>query len=167
MPGATENRVWQKSFETLETRQAEPLQTLGGHQENEGAGYDYAVDSLLAAEDATQIGYHATDPANVDSILNGGLNNSAAGRLGGEGVYVNDTQEGAIAEYMARNPNGRAPSVLQVEYNPGLNYTISPPPVGYTTGPLPFAADTLTTESVRLPGTFNTIIRNGSATVVP
>ncbi|MGP8199718.1 MAG: hypothetical protein ACLQU4_09480, partial [Limisphaerales bacterium] len=43
--------VWQKSFETLETRQAEPLQTLGGHQENEGAGYDYAVDSLLAAEE--------------------------------------------------------------------------------------------------------------------
>jgi hypothetical protein len=49
-PGATGNRVWQKSFETLETRQAEPLQTLGGHQENEGASYDYAVDSLLAAE---------------------------------------------------------------------------------------------------------------------
>jgi hypothetical protein len=51
MPGASENRVWQKSFETLETRQAEPLQTLGGHQENEGAGYDYAVDCLLAAEE--------------------------------------------------------------------------------------------------------------------
>ncbi len=49
-PGASENRVWQKSFETLETRQAEPLQTLGGHQENEGAGYDYAVDSLLTSE---------------------------------------------------------------------------------------------------------------------
>ena len=50
-PGASENRVWQKSFETLETRLGEPLQTLGGHQENEGAGYDYAVDSLLAAEE--------------------------------------------------------------------------------------------------------------------
>ncbi len=49
-PGASENRVWQKSFETLETRQAEPLQTLGGHQENGSAGYDYAVDSLLAAD---------------------------------------------------------------------------------------------------------------------
>ena len=49
-PGASENRVWQKSFETLATRQAEPLQTLAGHQENGVAGYDYAVDSLLAAE---------------------------------------------------------------------------------------------------------------------
>lgn len=51
-PGASENRVWQKTFETLETRQAEPLQTLGGHQENGSAGYDFAPDSLLAAEGA-------------------------------------------------------------------------------------------------------------------
>jgi len=35
---------------TTETRLVEPLQTLGGHQENGGAGYDYAVDCLLAAE---------------------------------------------------------------------------------------------------------------------
>jgi len=49
-PGATENRVWQKSLATVETRQVEPLQTLGRHQENEGAGYDFASDSLLAAK---------------------------------------------------------------------------------------------------------------------
>jgi hypothetical protein len=49
-PGASENRVWQKSFETLETRQAEPTQTAGRHQENGVAGYDYAVDCLLAAD---------------------------------------------------------------------------------------------------------------------
>ena len=49
-PGASENRVWQKSFETLETRLVEPLQTLGGHQENGVAGYDDAVDCLLAAD---------------------------------------------------------------------------------------------------------------------
>jgi hypothetical protein len=36
-----------------------------------------------------------------------------------------------------------------------------------TVGPLPFAADTLTAPSVRLPGTFNTIIRNGTATPLP
>ena len=51
-PGAPENRVWQKSFETLATRLGEPLQTAGRHQENGGAGYDYAVDSLLAAENS-------------------------------------------------------------------------------------------------------------------
>ena len=59
-PGATENRVWQKCFETLETRQAEPLQTLGGHQENGGAGYDYAVDCLLAADAGATFGRAAS-----------------------------------------------------------------------------------------------------------
>lgn len=74
-PGATENRVWQKCFETLETRQAEPLQTLGGHQENGGAGYDYAVDCLLAAEggvpSALRSGQLAEGPA-LDAIGSGG-----------------------------------------------------------------------------------------------
>ena len=69
-PGTSENRVWQKSFETLETRQAEPLQTLGGHQENESAGYDYAVDSLLAAEGAPNLMYHYTT-AGESSFANG------------------------------------------------------------------------------------------------
>jgi len=54
-PGASENRVWEKSFAALETRQAEPSQTAGRHQENEGAGYDNAVDSLLAAEETASI----------------------------------------------------------------------------------------------------------------
>jgi hypothetical protein len=49
-PGATENRVWQKSLATIETRQAEPTQTADRHQKNGVAGYDYAVDCLLAAE---------------------------------------------------------------------------------------------------------------------
>jgi hypothetical protein len=49
-PGASENRVWEKSLATLETRQGEPQQTAGRHQENGVAGYDYAVDCLLAAE---------------------------------------------------------------------------------------------------------------------
>ena len=56
-PGASENRVWQKSFETLATRQAEPLQTLGGHQENGSAGYDDAVDCLLAAGSGPASGF--------------------------------------------------------------------------------------------------------------
>ncbi len=49
-PGATENRTWEKSLAAVETRQAELLQTLGGHQENEEAGYDYVVYCLVAAE---------------------------------------------------------------------------------------------------------------------
>jgi hypothetical protein len=49
-PGATENRTWEKSLATGETRQAGPLQTAGGHQENGKAGYDFVSASLLAAE---------------------------------------------------------------------------------------------------------------------
>lgn len=48
--GATENRTWEKSLATAEMRLGEPLQTAGRHQENEGARYDFAPDSLLAAE---------------------------------------------------------------------------------------------------------------------
>jgi hypothetical protein len=119
--------------------------------------------SASAADDAMQVGYHATNPANVQSILDNGFYETQAGRLGGGGVYVNNTQEGAIAEYLAHNPGGPTPTVLQVQYNPGLNYNISLPTVPSTTGPLSFAADTITAPSVRLPGTLNTIIRNGSA----
>jgi hypothetical protein len=129
-------------------------------------GTEGEAPGILAAEDTIQIGYHATAPANVDSILANGLYDSAGGRLGGGGIYVNNTPEGAIAEYMSV-PGRPTPTVLQVQYTPGLNYTITPPPTGYTMGPLPLAGDTLTTGSIRLPGTFNTIIRNGSATVVP
>lgn len=49
-PSAMENRVWQKSAATLETRQAEPTQTADRHQGNGGAGYDVALNSLLAPE---------------------------------------------------------------------------------------------------------------------
>jgi len=49
-PGAMENRIWEKSWATLETLPARPLQTTGLHQENGSAGYDFAPDSLLAAK---------------------------------------------------------------------------------------------------------------------
>jgi hypothetical protein len=51
-PGTTENRVGEKTFETLPTRQAEPQQTAGRHQENGSRSYEVAPDSLLAAEEA-------------------------------------------------------------------------------------------------------------------
>jgi hypothetical protein len=53
-PGATETRVGQKSFAPLESRQAEPFQTAGLHQENPGCGYDVAPESLLAAKTGVQ-----------------------------------------------------------------------------------------------------------------
>ncbi|MCK5655361.1 MAG: hypothetical protein KAI03_03600 [Candidatus Aureabacteria bacterium] len=82
--------------------------------------------------------------------------------MGGGGPYVSSTSKGAIAEYNHYNPSGPTPSVYQVKYRPGRNYTINPTPKSYTTGNIPLAADTLTTKSVRSPGTLNTIIRNNS-----
>jgi hypothetical protein len=54
-PGAAETRVGQKSFAPLESRQAQPLQTAGRHQENAGCGYELAPESLLAAESGAQL----------------------------------------------------------------------------------------------------------------
>jgi hypothetical protein len=52
-PGAAKTCAWEKSFASLETRQAEPLQTAGGHWKNGSVGYDVALDCLLAAEGGT------------------------------------------------------------------------------------------------------------------
>jgi hypothetical protein len=70
-PGTTETCVGEKTFETLATRQAEPLATAGRHQENEGAGYDNVSASLLAAEGtAPNLMYHYTT-ASESSFANG------------------------------------------------------------------------------------------------
>ena len=53
-PGTTETCVGEKTFETLATRQAEPLETAGRHQENGSRSYEVAPDSLLAAEGGVQ-----------------------------------------------------------------------------------------------------------------
>ncbi|HJW94093.1 MAG TPA: RHS repeat-associated core domain-containing protein [Thermoanaerobaculia bacterium] len=150
--GGAFSALWTKctsdaTFTTLVT-----AATLGGAAEVE-------------AEANVTRGFHATNPANVDSILENGLRESGGGRLG-SGVYVSDSSEGATAEYLFHNPGGPAPTVLTVQYDPGVNYLIDTPST-VTQGPLPFAADTISAESARLPGAVNTVIRNGSATVLP
>lgn len=123
---------------------------------------------------STTVSIIPQSPANLRSIesysetqLTQLINALAATPLIWPSNYVaNDTPEGAVAEYMAHNPEGPAPAVLQVQYDPGLNYQVSLPTAPSTTGPLPLAADTITAPSVRASGTFNTIIRNGTATPV-
>ncbi len=93
MPGASENRVWQKTLATVETRQAEPLQSLGGHQENGSAGYDIAVDSLLAAEGGGTTLFRAVNPAELSDLsANGGVFRNLGSA---EGKYFSTTAEGA------------------------------------------------------------------------
>ena len=114
----------------------------------------------------TAIGYHATTAEAAESILATGFRTpTSAGRLG-TGIYVNNTVEGAAAEFMFHRP-GVSPTILQVEYPVGRNLLISHPPSGYTFGNLPFTSDanTLTAPSLRATGTFNTLIRSGATPV--
>jgi len=76
-PGTTETCVGEKTFETLATRQAEPLETAGRHQENGSRSYEVAPDSLLAAEGtAPNLLYHYTT-ADESSFANGLWENSS------------------------------------------------------------------------------------------
>ena len=114
-----------------------------------------------ANESNIETGYHATKPEYVESIRANGFRNSTAGRAGGSGVYVNNTPEGAIAEYSKYNPYGPIPEVLEVKYQTGVNVLIENPG-NHIQGALPIFGDTLTFESTQLPGTYNTIVRNGT-----
>ena len=108
-----------------------------------------------------RVGYHATRPEYAESIQTNGFRESTSGRAGGGGVYVNNTPEGAIAEYRKYNPKGPEPTIFKVEYNAGTNVKIENPG-SHITGPIPINGDSLTFESTQMPGTYNTIVRNGT-----
>jgi RHS repeat-associated protein len=112
-----------------------------------------------------QKGYHATNPQYAQSITQNGFIESTTGRAGGSGVYVNNTPEGAIAEYAHYYPYGPNPTIISVEYSPQVNVMINNPGP-HIQGPLSIFGDTLSFESTQLPGTYNTIIRNGSIKIV-
>lgn len=80
-------------------------------------------------------------------------------------MYVNETPEGAYAEYSYYNPEGPYPYVFEVQYEQGINVPIENSG-SYITGPIPINGDTLTFESERMTGTFNTIVRNGSIVII-
>ncbi len=145
-------------------RQVQTAQASESQQATAFSWYDTASECSVAAKNA---GYHATKPQNAPYIMEQGVRSSAGGRLG-EGVYVSDTVEGAIAEYNAHNPGLRLkPAIIEVEYTPGVNLKVTPPSQYYE-GPLPFTqgAGSLTAPSVRVGGTVNTVIRNGTAVPV-
>jgi RHS repeat-associated protein len=107
--------------------------------------------------------YRAVNPAYAESTAQSGFYRSgAAGRLGNDGIYVNSTIEGAIAEFQFHNP-GVSPAVFRVQYPVGSTLNISPPS-GYFNQPLPFTqgANILTAPSLRAPGTMNMLIREGA-----
>lgn len=110
-----------------------------------------------------QVGYHATTPESADLIMSGGFRNGTKpGRLGSDGVYVNSTPEGAIKEFQAHNGSSANPSIIKVEYNPGVNAEASIPPRNYVDSH-PLNVDSISAPSIRKPGTTNTNILNNSA----
>jgi RHS repeat-associated protein len=111
---------------------------------------------------STSIGFHATLPEVVPLIKQEGFKRGTApGRLGSGGTYVNNTREGAIAEFQFRNP-GTVPAILTVNYRPGVNVTLPVAPPDYVMR-LPLGnVDSITAPSLRAPGTFNTNVLNGS-----
>jgi hypothetical protein len=122
------------------------------------------VDAAKVLGEGLDVGYHATRAENVGSILENGLRESLGGRAG-SGVYVSDTIEGAMAEFAAHNP-GITPAVLKVGYSPASNYYLEGLTNSYIKGALPLGADTLSFQSVRLAGSVNVVIRNGSSVVL-
>jgi hypothetical protein len=115
---------------------------------------------------ANSVGYHATHADVVPLIQQNGFRaGTAPGRLGSGGTYVNSTPQGAIAEFAHHNP-GVTPSVLKVQYHPGINASTSVAPRNYVER-LPFHnVDSISAPSVRLPGTTNTNVLNGSLRII-
>ncbi len=115
---------------------------------------------------ANRIGYHATHADVVPLIQQNGFRaGTAPGRLGSGGTYVNSSPQGAIAEFAHHNP-GVTPSVLKVQYNPGINASTTVAPRNYVDR-LPFNnVNSISAPSVRLPGTTNTNVLNGSLRII-
>lgn len=125
------------------------------------------ISSLVGRNSSSsQIGYHATLPEVAPLILqNGFRNGSAPGRLGTGGIYVNNTRQGAIAEFQYHNP-GVTPSIFRVSYNPGRVATTNTAPRNYVERLPFFNVNSISAPSVRLPGSINTNILNNSARII-
>jgi len=127
-----------------------------------------AVAAKVAAANAkpkAATGYHATRPEYAKSIKENGFRESPGGRAGGGGVYVNNTKEGAIAEYWHYNQGGPKPVVLKVRYNSGNQVpfkNLGP----HIQGSILPGADTIIFESLRKPGTYNILVKNGSIIIL-
>ncbi len=133
-----------------------------------GAGVQYVKNARQAASAtgaSERVGYHATDSDVVALIEKSGFKNGQApGRLGANGVYVNNTAEGAIAEFTFHNP-GKTPAVLKVKYSPGVEAVTDVTPNKYIKD-IPLNVDSVSAPSVRAPKTENTNVFNNSVSIL-
>ena len=142
-----------KELKELYTIQAE----LGGSGMASGVGIN------LSKTAKTGTAYRAIHPDFAESTLSKGFYMSgAAGRLGNDGIYANNTVIGAIAEFQYHNP-GVNPALFEVKYPLSKPLQIKPP-TGYFAQSLPFTqgVNILSAPSVRANGTTNLLIRRGA-----
>jgi len=149
-------------YETVDPAEQNELGTRDTCWENGWLSYDTTSGYCVA----TNKGFHATLPDVAPLIRqNGFRQGTARGRLGSGGTYVNNTRAGAIAEFQHHNP-GVSPTVLKVEYNQGINASTSVTPRNYVEN-FPFHnVDSISAPSVRLPGTTNTNVLNGTVRII-
>ena len=149
---------------TLDCAGVDDSVTRNPCRENGWLNYDTLSGYCVAANKTR--GFHATHPDVAPLIReNGFRQGTAPGRLGSGGTYVNDTRAGAIAEFQHHNP-GVTPTVLRVDYDAGINASTNLAPRNYVDN-LPFSnVDSISAPSVRLPGTTNTNVLNGSVRVI-
>ncbi len=158
----TKNKYLNKFSENV----VEPMVEMGI---GEGVGkLAFKGISLLIKPASTEYGlaYRAINPQFAEStVQNGFYKSGLPGRLGNDGIYANNTIEGAIKEFSFHNPNVK-PVVFEVKYPITKPLSISPPtqPSSYFAGPMPFTqgANILLAPSLRAPGTINLLIRNGA-----
>ncbi len=148
---------------------------------------------LGGAIDGGSIGYHATRPDVVPLIVENGFRpGTNPGRLGSGGTYVNNTPEGALAEFFHINPNATEVTLIKVRYDSGNSATSSVSPANtygfdnvinnigadvkvrpdlpdlidyHMNFPL-WNIDSISAPSIRAPGTINTHILNNSLQLV-
>ena len=157
-------RLWIISLATIFLLQAcFPIAFAVSEKEITVSGITFCKSDTPYGGSGSTKGYHATLPENAESIKANGFRDSDSGRAGGGGVYVNNTPEGALAEFRKYYPDSPY-TMIEVQYTPGTNVMIDNPGA-HINGPLPINGDTLTFPSTQAPGTFNTIVRNGSIVI--
>lgn len=129
-------------------------------------GFSAVARPATQPQSVVSIGYHATHPDIAPLIQQNGFRaGTAPGRLGSGGTYVNNTHAGAVAEFQYHNP-GVTPAVLKVQYDPGINASATIAPRNYVeTLPL-YNVDSISAPSLRMPGTININVLNGSVRIV-
>jgi hypothetical protein len=114
-------------------------------------------------DDAISVGFLAPTSEGAEGIIENGFRTGTnPGRLGSGGVYLNDTIEGAAAEFAHYNPSLN-PTTLRVQYQAGVNASTAVAPVGRRMNIPLNNIDSISAPSVRLPGTTNTHVLNGTA----